>query len=166
MKLKLSYNQQSVGQSVLVSGSHLEPKTRVLFSVWQLRVSCCGAPSLTRGWVCNLLVQLLFGLARAITLGSKSRGTQTIFYCLIWDSPNLEGQIPVFISPQEQGGPVSNVARINGHVTISTTVYGIQMNSNFPGCNADERGKSRPTSNLLKLWEMWKLINWPNALRA
>jgi hypothetical protein len=23
----------------------------------------------------------------------------TIFYCLIWDSPNLEGQVPVFISP-------------------------------------------------------------------
>jgi hypothetical protein len=28
-------------------------------------------PSLTRGWVCNLLVQLLLGLARAITLGSS-----------------------------------------------------------------------------------------------
>jgi hypothetical protein len=25
----------------------------------------------------------------------------TIFYCLIWDSPNLEGQVP-----KEQGGPV------------------------------------------------------------
>jgi hypothetical protein len=33
----------------LVSCSHLEPMTRFLFSVWQLRVSCCGAPSLTRG---------------------------------------------------------------------------------------------------------------------
>jgi hypothetical protein len=28
-----------------------------------------------------------------------------IFYCLIWDSPNLEGQVPIFVS-QEQGGPV------------------------------------------------------------
>jgi hypothetical protein len=26
----------------------------------------------------------------------------TIFYCLIWDFPNLEGHDPVFISPQEQ----------------------------------------------------------------
>jgi hypothetical protein len=50
LKLKLTYKGQSVGQSVLVSGSsHLEPMTRFLFSVWQLRVSCCGAPSLTRG---------------------------------------------------------------------------------------------------------------------
>jgi hypothetical protein len=33
------------------------------------------APSLTRGRVCNLLVQLLLGLASAVTLGSKSRRT-------------------------------------------------------------------------------------------
>jgi hypothetical protein len=76
--------------------------TRFLFPVWQLRVSCCWTPSLTIGWVCNLLVQLLLGLSRAITLGSKSRRTQTIFYCLIWDSPNLEGQVPVFISPRNR----------------------------------------------------------------
>jgi hypothetical protein len=30
----------------------------------------------------------------------------TILYCLICDSPNLEGQVPLFISPKEQGGPV------------------------------------------------------------
>jgi hypothetical protein len=29
-----------------------------------------------------------------------------IFYCLIWDSSNLEDQIPVFISPQKEGGLV------------------------------------------------------------
>jgi hypothetical protein len=38
------------------------------------------ASSLTRGWVCNLLVPLLLDLARATTLGSKSRRTRTIFY--------------------------------------------------------------------------------------
>jgi hypothetical protein len=26
----------------------------------------------------------------------------TIFYCLIWDSPNLESQVPVFISPRNK----------------------------------------------------------------
>jgi hypothetical protein len=49
--------------------------TRFLFSVWHLRVSWCGAPSLTKGWVCNLLAQLLLGLARAVTLWSKFRRT-------------------------------------------------------------------------------------------
>jgi hypothetical protein len=33
------------------------------------------SPSLTKGWVCNLLVQLLLGLARAVALGSKIRRT-------------------------------------------------------------------------------------------
>jgi hypothetical protein len=44
-------------------------------SIRQLRVCYFVAPSLTRGRFCNLLVQLLLGLARAVTLGSKSRRT-------------------------------------------------------------------------------------------
>jgi hypothetical protein len=70
----LIYDRRSVGQPVSVSGSHLEPMTRFLFPVWRLWVSWYGAPSLRRGWVCNLFVQLLLGLARAATLGSKSHG--------------------------------------------------------------------------------------------
>jgi hypothetical protein len=34
--------------------------------------SSCGAPSLTRGRACNLLLQLLLGVASDATLGSKS----------------------------------------------------------------------------------------------
>jgi hypothetical protein len=45
-------------------------------SFTQLRVCNFVAPSLTRGRVCNLLVQLLLGLARAVTLGSKYHRTQ------------------------------------------------------------------------------------------
>jgi hypothetical protein len=41
----------------------------------QLRLRYFVAPFLTRGRVCNLLVQLLLGLARSVTLGSKSRRT-------------------------------------------------------------------------------------------
>jgi hypothetical protein len=72
LKLKLIYDWQSVGQSVLVPGSHLGPMTRFLLSFWRLRVSWYGTPSLTRGWVCNLFEQLLLGLARTVTLRSKS----------------------------------------------------------------------------------------------
>jgi hypothetical protein len=50
VKLKLICDRRSVGQCVLVSGPCLEPMTRSLFSVWQLWVSWCSAPSLTRGW--------------------------------------------------------------------------------------------------------------------
>jgi hypothetical protein len=61
--------------------------------------------SLTRGWVCR--VQLLLILANAVILSSVSGGTQDhILLSEIRDCPNLEGQVPVFIPPQEQGGPV------------------------------------------------------------
>jgi hypothetical protein len=41
----------------------------------QLSVCYFVAPSLTRGQVCNLPYKLLLDLARAVTLGSKSRRT-------------------------------------------------------------------------------------------
>jgi hypothetical protein len=97
--LKLIYDPQSVGQSVLVSGP--------IWDLWliflsleipfrRLRVCYFVAPSLTRGRVCNLLYNCFW----AVTLGSSPAELTTIFYCLIWDSPNLEGQVPVFISPR------------------------------------------------------------------
>jgi hypothetical protein len=55
--------------------------------------------SLTRERVCRL--QLLLILASAIIIRSKSRGIRDhILLSQIRDSPNLEGQVPVFISPK------------------------------------------------------------------
>jgi hypothetical protein len=76
------------------------------FSVWQLQVSWCGAPSLTRGWVCNLPVQLLLGLARAVTLGSKSRRTHDHILLSHFRLPELGGPGRRIYIPQEQVGPV------------------------------------------------------------
>jgi hypothetical protein len=48
-----------------------------------------------RGWVCRL--QLLLALASLFILGSVSRGTHDhILLSQIRDSPNQEGQVPVF----------------------------------------------------------------------
>jgi hypothetical protein len=47
---------------------------QIFIIVWQLRVCCFGAPSLTRGRVCRL--QLLLALASAVFLGSESLGTR------------------------------------------------------------------------------------------
>jgi hypothetical protein len=56
-----------------------------------------------RGWVCCL--QLLLALTRAVILGSKSCGTHDhILLSQIQHFPNLEGQVPVFIS-QGTGWP-------------------------------------------------------------
>jgi hypothetical protein len=74
--------------------------TRFLFPVWRLRVSRCGAPSLTRGRVCNLLYSSFWALPEQSLWGPSPTELTAIFYCPIWDSPNLEGQVPVFISPR------------------------------------------------------------------
>jgi hypothetical protein len=55
--------------------------------------------SLTRGWVCRL--QLLQSLASALLFMSESRGTHDhILLFQTRDSPKLEGQVPVFLSPK------------------------------------------------------------------
>jgi hypothetical protein len=100
-KSKLCYDRRSVGQSVLVSTTHQRPKTRFFFIVRQLRVCWHGAPSLTKGRVCRL--QLLLALASAVILGTKSHGTHYhILLTQILDSPNLEGHVPVLISPRNR----------------------------------------------------------------
>jgi hypothetical protein len=72
------------------------------------QLNTCGysphvTSSLTRKWVCRL--QLLLVIASAVTIGSESRGTHD--YILLSqnrDSPNMEGQVPVFISPRKRVG--------------------------------------------------------------
>jgi hypothetical protein len=57
--------------------------------------------SLTRGWVCCL--QLLLAFASGVILRSESHGTHdNILLFQIRDSPNLEGHVPVFISPRNR----------------------------------------------------------------
>jgi hypothetical protein len=68
LKFKLNYDRRSVIQCLGVGLPYGAHDQSFLFDNC---VSCCGAPSLTRGWICNLLVQLTLGLARAITLGSR-----------------------------------------------------------------------------------------------
>jgi hypothetical protein len=98
LRLKLIYDRQSV----LVSGSHLEPMATLLSSLWRLRVSWYGTPSLTRGRACNLLYNCFWALPEQSLLGPSPVELTTIFYCLIWDPPNLECQVPVFISPRNR----------------------------------------------------------------
>jgi hypothetical protein len=56
---------------------------------------------LTIGWACRLL--LLLALTSAVILRSESSGTHDhILLSQIRDSPNLEGQLPVFISARNR----------------------------------------------------------------
>jgi hypothetical protein len=58
---------------------------------------------LTRGRVFRLHLQLLLLLASAVILGSEPQGTHDhILLSQIRDSPNLEGQVPVYIFPRNR----------------------------------------------------------------
>jgi hypothetical protein len=87
LKLKLIYNQQSVGQSVLVSGTHLGPRDQFFFLLEivlrQLRLCYFIAPSLTREWVCNLIYNCFWPLPEQSLLGQSPSELTAIFYCLI-----------------------------------------------------------------------------------
>jgi hypothetical protein len=68
---------------------------QIVVTVRQLRVCRHGMPSLTRGRVCHL--QLLLALASTVILESESGRTHdNISLSQVQDSPNLEGQVPVF----------------------------------------------------------------------
>jgi hypothetical protein len=97
-----AYDRQSVGQSVLVPGSH----DQISFISLTIAGFLIWAPSLTRGWVCNLLVQLLLGLARAVTLGSKYS--------------KIHGHI--LVSNLRLPQPGVSGPRIEGEVTLRPTV--------------------------------------------
>jgi hypothetical protein len=105
LKLKLNYDRQSVGQSVLVSGTHLGPATNSFFLeifFRQLQVCYFVAPSLTRGRVCNLL--LLLVLASAVPLGSECGTQDHILLSQFLRLPQPGGPGHRIYIPQEQGG--------------------------------------------------------------
>jgi hypothetical protein len=82
--------------------SPLRPTTRFFFQLNTYGYIPYVTFSLTRGWVYRL--QLLLVLASAvIILRSESRGTHDhILLSQIRDSPNLEGQVSVFLSPRKK----------------------------------------------------------------
>jgi hypothetical protein len=81
--------------------AHARPTTRIfIFELNTYLYSPYVTFSLTRGWVCRL--KLLLVLASAVILRSESRGTHDhILLSQIRDSPNLEGQVLVFLSPRK-----------------------------------------------------------------
>jgi hypothetical protein len=71
-------------------------------SIRHLQLCYFVAPSLTRGRVCTLLCYCFWVLPKRSLLGRSLAELTTIFYCLIWNSLNLEGQVPVFTSPRNR----------------------------------------------------------------
>jgi hypothetical protein len=97
------YDRQTAGQS----GSHLDPmgshgQTSSVFWLTTAGFLMWSALSVERTGLL-ITVQLLLGLTSAVLLGSESRWTKTLFHFpSFWDSPNLEGQVPVYVSPRNK----------------------------------------------------------------
>jgi hypothetical protein len=91
---KLLYNLQSVSQYVLVSSTLVGLATRYYF------LSVCFCLKFAVLYLWGTLSGERTGLQFAVqSVNSPSRAEHvTILYCLIWDSANLEGQVPIFIS--------------------------------------------------------------------
>jgi hypothetical protein len=92
LQSQLCYNQQSVGQSVLVSSPHLGPKTRFLLLSDSCRCVDVGCPlwwedgSIVYSCCCASPVRAFLG-------PSLSQ---------IWDPLNLDGQVSAFTSPRNR----------------------------------------------------------------
>jgi hypothetical protein len=93
-------------QSIGLGDKPLETHDQYFFQLNTWGYNPYVTSSLTRGWMCRL--QLLLTLASAVILRSESDGAHDhILLFQIRVSPNLDGQVPVFISPQQEGGPVA-----------------------------------------------------------
>jgi hypothetical protein len=88
----------AVSQCVLVSSTHEGLAIRCYF----LSVCCCLKFAILYLW--GALSDERTGMQFAMQSLNGSRRSEpiTTLYCLIWDSPNLEGQAPVFVSPRKK----------------------------------------------------------------
>jgi hypothetical protein len=99
-KSELCYNQRSVGQSVLVSSPHLGPNTKFLL----MSESCVFVDVGRHVWRedGSVVYSCCWSSTAQSSLGPSPAGLMTIFYCLRFDTANLEGQVPAFISPRNR----------------------------------------------------------------
>jgi hypothetical protein len=107
---ELLYNWQFTAKQFVLAPSPL----RLTSSNFCFQMSTCGhspyvTSSLTRGWFCRLQLPLI--LASAVILRSGSRETHDhTLLSQIRDLTNLEGQVPVFISPRNRVAQVYHQA--------------------------------------------------------
>jgi hypothetical protein len=84
------------GQSILMLSPHMEPKTRFLLLTDWSGFDEVGRPLWREGGY--IVYNCSWPSNSAFVLGSESRGTHD----QIRDSPNLEDQAPIFISPRNK----------------------------------------------------------------
>jgi hypothetical protein len=113
----------NANQFDLVASSLILTTSNFIFQLNTCGYSPYVAPSLTRGRVCRL--QLLLVLASAVILRFESHRTcDHILPSQIRDSPNLEGQVPVFMSPRNR---VAQSFSGSSPARLTTTFYRLRF---------------------------------------
>jgi hypothetical protein len=98
---ELHHDWQFTANQFVLATIPLTLTTSNFFQLNPCGYSPYATSSLTRRWVCRL--QLLLVFASIVILGSESRETHDhILLSQTRDSSNLEGQVPVFISPKNR----------------------------------------------------------------
>jgi hypothetical protein len=104
-KSKSHYDRQSVGQSVLVSGTHLGPATNFTFSfiffLRQLWVCNFVAPSLTRGRVSNFLNNCFWAFPEQSLFVEVLQNSRPYFTVSSGTPPTWRARSGIYI-PQER----------------------------------------------------------------
>jgi hypothetical protein len=119
---ELLYDWRFTANHFVLATSPLRLTTRIfIFQLSTWSYSTYVTSSLTREWVCRL--ELLLGLASAVILRSEPHGIHDhILLSPIRDSPNLEGQIPVLLSPESES--LYDWQSVSMSVLVSSPVWG------------------------------------------
>jgi hypothetical protein len=132
-----------------------------LIICWQLRICWCGAPSLTRSWVCSF--QLLLDIVSTDFFRSESHGThEDIVLSLILRLPQPVGLGSRIYFPQEQGSPVippGTVAR-EAYLNMENEFYSSMIQRSVIIC-----GRNRQAVDTSILFGEWSAL-WECSIEA
>jgi hypothetical protein len=104
LELELLYDWRFSAEQFILTTSPLGLTTSNFFQLNTCGHSPYVTTYLTRGWVCRLQLSLV--LVSAVILRSESRETHDhILLSQLQDYLNLEGQVPVFMSPRKRAAP-------------------------------------------------------------
>jgi hypothetical protein len=102
VEMRLIYDRRSVGQSVLLSGSHLEPKTRFFFLSNNCEFLDAGHPLWREDGSVIYSYNCFWSLPEQSLSGPCPAELVTLFFCLIWDSPTWRARYPHLYPPRNR----------------------------------------------------------------
>jgi hypothetical protein len=149
-KSKLYYDRRSVGQSVLVSGTHLGPGTNFSPSFFNYFFNGFVDVGRPFWWEVGSIVFSCYWASPALSFSSlSSMGLMNIFYCLNFlNSPTWMAGSCIYF-PQEQGSPV-----------VPLGILGLTSQQSQSYITTDSQSAS-PSWCQAPIWDPWLIFLSP-----